>query len=164
MGGLLNALNAGRQSLEVNQKSLEVVGNNISNINTEGYSRQEAVLEPYPSLNFGGFFIGQGVKISDVSREHDVFIEEQIKEKSADFGTQDSMSLPLSELESIFNVTDNNLSSDIDTFFDSLQQLSADPSDIGRPRSDQRSTWSSGSIRFRYSPGALPIGNPRDDR
>ena len=130
MGGLLNALNTGRQSLEVNQKSLEVVGNNISNINTEGYSRQEAVLETYPSLNFGGFFIGQGVKISDVSREHDVFVEAQIKEKSADFGTQDAMSLPLSELESIFNVTDNNLSSDIDTFFDSLQQLSTDPSDI----------------------------------
>jgi flagellar hook-associated protein 1 FlgK len=130
MGGLLNALNAGRQSLEVNQKSLEVVGNNIANINTDGYSRQEAVLEPYPSLNFGGFFIGQGVKISDVSREHDVFVEAQIKEKSADFGTQDAMSLPLSELESIFNVTDNNLSSDIDTFFDSLQQLSSDPSDI----------------------------------
>ena len=130
MGGLLNALNTGRQSLEVNQKSLEVVGNNISNINTEGYSRQEAVLETYPSLNFGGFFIGQGVKISDVSREHDVFVEAQIKEKSADFGTQDAMSLPLSELESIFNVIDNNLSSDIDTFFDSLQQLSADPSDI----------------------------------
>jgi flagellar hook-associated protein 1 FlgK len=129
MGGLLNALNAGKTSLEVNQKSIEIVGNNISNLNTEGYSRQEAVLEPYPSLSFGNFFVGQGVKITDVSRQHDVFIDQQIKEKTVDFGMQDAMNLPLSELERIFNITDNNLSSEIDTFFDSLQRLSTDPGD-----------------------------------
>ena len=48
MAGLFNALNAARTSLEVNQKSLEIVGNNISNVNTEGYSRQTAELSPYP--------------------------------------------------------------------------------------------------------------------
>ncbi len=35
MGGLLNALNAGKTSLEVNQKSIEIVGNKISNLNIE---------------------------------------------------------------------------------------------------------------------------------
>jgi flagellar hook-associated protein 1 FlgK len=129
MGGLLNAINAGKQSLEVNQKSIEVIGNNIANLNTEGYSRQEVVQEPYPSMNFGGFFIGQGVRISDVSRDHDIFVEQQIREKTIDFGMQDAMSTPLSELERVFNITDNNLSSDIDTFFDTLQVLSANPSD-----------------------------------
>ena len=129
MGGLLNAINAGKQALEVNQKSIEVIGNNIANLNTEGYSRQEVVQEPYPSLNFGGFFIGQGVRISDVSRDHDVFVEQQIREKTIDFGMQDAMTTPLSELERVFNITDNNLSSNIDTFFDTLQVLSANPSD-----------------------------------
>lgn len=130
MGGLLNAINAGATALEMNQKSIEIIGNNISNLNTEGYSRQEARLTPYPSMNFGGFFIGNGVRISDVAREHDVFIDQQIKEKAIDFGMQDAMSRPLSELERVFNITDDNLSSNIDTFFDSLQQLSADPSDL----------------------------------
>ena len=92
MGGLINAINAGALSLEVSQKSIEVVGNNIANINTEGYSRQQPVLQPYPSMNFGGFFIGQGVKVSDVSRQHDVFIEQQVMEKSIDFGMQEAMS------------------------------------------------------------------------
>ncbi len=129
MGGLLNAINAGRQSLEVNQKSIEIIGNNISNLNTEGYSRQEPVLEPYPAMNFGGFFIGQGVKISDISRDHDVFIDQQIQDKSVDFGMQDAMSMPLSELERVFNISDSNLASDISNFFDSLHELSANPSD-----------------------------------
>jgi flagellar hook-associated protein 1 len=130
MAGLFNALNAARTSLEVNQKSIEIVGNNISNLNTEGYSRQKAILQPYPAMNFGNFFIGQGVKITDVSREHDVFIDQQIKAKAVDYGLQDALTRPLSELERVFAITENNISTNIDTFFDSLQELSADPSDL----------------------------------
>lgn len=130
MAGLFNALNAARTSLEVNQKSIEIVGNNISNVNTEGYSRQTADFATYPAMNFGNFFVGQGVKISDVSREHDVFIDEQIKEKAIEFGLQDALTRPLSELEGLFPITDDNISSDIDNFFDSIQELAANPSDL----------------------------------
>lgn len=130
MAGLFNALNSARTSLEVNQKSIEIIGNNISNVNTEGYSRQKAELQTYPAMNFGDFFIGQGVKISDVSRNHDVFVDQQIKLKAIDYGLQDAITRPLSELEAVFPVGSDNLSTDIDTFFDSLQELSADPSDL----------------------------------
>jgi flagellar hook-associated protein 1 FlgK len=130
MAGLFNALNAARTSLETNQKSLEVVGNNISNVNTEGYSRQYTTLTPYPSVNFGDFFIGQGVKVTDVQRDHDVFIQNQLVAKSADFGYQNAQSRPLSELERILTITDDNLASDVDNFFDSWQELSANPSDL----------------------------------
>ena len=130
MAGLFNALNAAGTSLEVNQKSIEIIGNNIANVNTEGYSRQQAVLETYPAMNFGDFFIGQGVKVADVSRQHDVFIDRQIKEKAVDAGLQDALHLPLSKLENLFNITEGNISTDIDGFFDSLQELSANPSDL----------------------------------
>ena len=75
MSGLISALNSAKTSLDVGQKSIEITGNNIANVNTEGYSAQKAVYETYPAINFGDFFIGQGVKISNVSREHDVFID-----------------------------------------------------------------------------------------
>lgn len=130
MAGLINALNSARTSLEVNQKSIEITGNNIANVNTEGYSRQKAVLETYPAMNFGDFFIGQGVKITNVSREHDVFIERQIKQKAVDYGYQDALTRPLSELERVLTITEDNISTDIDNFFDSLQELTADPSDL----------------------------------
>ena len=81
MAGLLNALNAARSSLEVNQKSLEIVGNNIANVNTEGYSRQTPELTPFPSLQFGEFFVGQGVRITSVQRDHDVFLQAQLENK-----------------------------------------------------------------------------------
>ncbi len=130
MAGLFSALNAARTSLEVNQKSIEIVGNNISNMNTEGYSRQSATLSTYPSVNFGDFFVGQGVKVSDVQRDHDVFITNQLRDKVVEFGLQNGQTQSLSELERIFNITEQNIATDIDKFFDAWQELSASPSDL----------------------------------
>ena len=130
MAGLFTALNAGKTALEVNQKSIEIIGNNISNVNTAGYSRQSAVLTPYPSMNFGGFFIGQGVVVSNVQRDHDAFVTGQLQEKSIEFGLQNGQANPLAELERVFNITDNNLATKIDSFFDSWQKLSANPSGL----------------------------------
>jgi flagellar hook-associated protein 1 len=130
MAGLFSALNAARTSLEVNQKSIEIVGNNISNVNTEGYSRQSAELTTYPALNFGDFFVGQGVKISNVKRDHDVFVTNQLRDKSVEYGLYNGQSRSLSELERIFNVTEENIATDVDRFFDSWQELSASPSDL----------------------------------
>ncbi|MCW8859524.1 MAG: flagellar basal body protein, partial [Deltaproteobacteria bacterium] len=100
MGGGLNAaLNSGRTSLQTNQKAIEITGLNVANVNTEGYSRQTPNLTPYPSLNFGDFFIGTGVTVGSVGRSHDVFLDGQIKDKSAEVGLESSMANPLAELE-----------------------------------------------------------------
>jgi len=127
MGGLLTALNAGKTSLSTNQKVIEIAGNNIANVNTPGYSRQKAILEPYPSLNFNGFMIGQGVQVGDIVREHDAFLSSQIQEKSASYGEADAKTFPLAELERLFGITDGGLSTEIDNFFDSWQELTANP-------------------------------------
>ena len=128
MSGLLTALNAGKTSLMTNQKSIEIVGNNIANVNTEGYSRQRAELMQIPAVNFGDFFVGQGVTVSNVNREYNVFISRQLQEKSITLGEESGKSTPLSELERIFNVSDDNLAGSINDFFDAWQQLTTNPS------------------------------------
>lgn len=130
MAGLFTSLNAGKTALSVNQKSIEIIGNNISNVNTEGYSRQKADLTPYPSMNFGGFFVGQGVVVSNVSREHDVFVTNMLQDKSIEFGLQDGQTRALAELERVFPIGEENISTDINRFFDSWQELSANPSGL----------------------------------
>jgi flagellar hook-associated protein 1 FlgK len=128
MTSLLNALNAGKTSLLTNQKSIEIVGNNIANVNTEGYSRQRAELTQIPAVNFGDFFIGQGVTVSDVSRDYSLFINRQLQEKSIDYGEEMGRSGSLTEMERIFNVSEDNLASQVNDFFDAWQELSANPS------------------------------------
>ncbi len=128
MTSLLNALNAGKTSLLTNQKSIEIVGNNIANVNTEGYSRQRAELSQIPAVNFGDFFVGQGVTVSDVSRDYSVFINRQLQDKTIEYGEESGKSNSLSELERIFSVGEDNLASQINDFFDAWQELTANPS------------------------------------
>ncbi len=126
--GLAAALNTGKTSLFSNQKSIEIAGNNIANVNTEGYSRQKAVYSDFPSLQFGSYFVGQGVKITDITREYDVFVSEQLLDKSQTLGSEDAKATPLAELERVFSIGEDNLATEIDRFFDSWQELSANPS------------------------------------
>ncbi|MGE4343056.1 MAG: flagellar basal body protein [Geoalkalibacter sp.] len=116
MSGLMSALNAGKTSLRTSQKAVEIAGNNIANVNTPGYSRQKAVFQPVPSLELRGFFIGQGVNINNIAREHDVFLTRQIHDKSGQLGEESSRAAPMAELERIFSVAENNLSTEIDRF------------------------------------------------
>ncbi|MDY0212102.1 MAG: flagellar hook-associated protein FlgK [Desulfuromonadaceae bacterium] len=125
---LAGALNAGKTSMFTNQKGLEITGNNISNVNTPGYSRQKPIFSDYPSLSYGDLFIGQGVKVSGIAREYDVFISEQLLDKSRLLGSEDAKQTPLAELERVFSVGEENLATEIDRFFDSWQELSANPS------------------------------------
>ena len=127
MGGLLSALNTGKISLSTNQKAIEVTGNNIANVNNEDYSRQTPELSPTPTLNYKGYFIGTGVKISDITRSQDIFVTNQLQEKFADYGEANAKSNPLSELERVFSISEEGLATEIDKFFDSWQELSANP-------------------------------------
>lgn len=127
MGGLLSALNAGKTSLRTSQKAVEIAGNNIANVNTPGYSRQTPVFNPVPSLELNGYFIGQGVNIDSIAREHDVFLTRQIHSKAAVLGEESGRSAPMAELERIFNLGDNSLATDVDRFFDAWAELSTNP-------------------------------------
>jgi len=127
MAGLNAALNSGRSSLQTNQKAIEITGLNIANVNTEGYSRQTPNMTPYPALAFGDYFIGTGVTVGSVMRSHDVFLDGQIKDKSAEVGLENSMANPLAELERVISIGDGSLSDEFDQFFDAWRQLSTNP-------------------------------------
>ncbi len=129
MTGILGALNAGKTALEANQVGLEVTGNNVANVNTPGYSRQQIVYSNVPTFSQKGFFIGQGVRVTTVQREHDQFLENQLIAKTAEYGFEKAQENALSELERIFSIDDDNLSADIGKFFESVQKLSNNPSD-----------------------------------
>jgi len=91
---------------------------------------RQAELSQIPAVNFNDFFIGQGVTVSNVQRDYDVFINRQLQEKNIDYGEELGKSNSLAELERVFNVSEDNLASDIDNFFDSWQQLSNNPSGL----------------------------------
>jgi len=127
MGGLNAALSSGKTSMQANQKSIEITGLNIVNVDTPGYSRQTPNLAPYPALNTGDFFVGRGVTVESILRSHDVFLAGQISDKSADKGVESAMSSPLAEVERVLGIGEGSLAYSFDQYFDSIRQLSTNP-------------------------------------
>ncbi len=126
---IISSLYIGATGLSVNQKGIEVTGNNLSNVNTEGYTKQTLELSSTPTLEYSGQMIGTGSTVSSINRETNTFVTEQLISKTADYGEENAKNTILAEIEQIIAIDgDGSLSTDIDEFFDAWQELSNDPS------------------------------------
>lgn len=75
-----SGLNTANTALWAQRRALDVTGQNISNVNTEGYSRQRVDLKAIggsavPAFYSVGSGIGGGVNADDVTRIRDAFLE-----------------------------------------------------------------------------------------
>ncbi|MCV2489481.1 flagellar hook-associated protein FlgK [Geodermatophilus sp. YIM 151500] len=80
MGSTFSGLNAATTALWAQRRGLDVTGQNIANVNTEGYSRQRADLQamggsPVPAFYSVSDGIGAGVRADQVVRIRDAFLE-----------------------------------------------------------------------------------------
>nr|BFE65588.1 flagellar hook-associated protein FlgK [Dactylosporangium thailandense] len=74
-----SGLNTALSALYAQRRALDLTGQNIANANTEGYSRQRVELSPVENLSTPARWstsqgVGDGVRITDVTRLHDEFM------------------------------------------------------------------------------------------
>ena len=119
--------------MNASQRALEVTGQNITNINTAGYTRQQVDLV---SLNLRGWGstiatsasskIGYGVEVTGISQIRDPFLDVQYRNQIAKVGTADAHQATLDQLADIFDETDTEaLKTALSNLSSSLDQLSA---------------------------------------
>ena len=139
MAGLLGTLNTAKSGMNVSQVAIQTTSHNISNINTPGYSRQrvsQTASSPYsnPGLNssFGAGQIGTGAQINDVTRIRNSFYDYQFRSESHEYGSTSVKYDYFKNIESIFNEpSDSAISSTLNNFFNSWNELSKDPESAG---------------------------------
>ena len=73
----MSLLNVGARALLANQAALQTTGHNIANVNTPGYSRQGVVLQTAPGQFTGGGYIGKGVDVQTILRNHSELLTRQ---------------------------------------------------------------------------------------
>ncbi|MGE5484581.1 MAG: flagellar hook-associated protein FlgK [Ignavibacteriales bacterium] len=120
----------GKRALMAQQAALDVIGHNVANVNTPGYTRQEAILaatDPYASPGAVGH-VGTGVQVTDIRRIRDAFIDMQKRTELKRLGEFDTMSAAFEEIEVILNEpSDSGIRSVLDKFWESLQELQGNP-------------------------------------
>ncbi|MBW8039386.1 MAG: flagellar hook-associated protein FlgK [Planctomycetes bacterium] len=119
--------------LDAAQKALDIIGNNITNAATDGYHRQRVNLSPAYSTQYGSFLLGGGVNIKSVTRSIDNLLEKEILRQQSTLGQVSQEFLTLRTIENAFGelwTEDGGLNAAMDKFFNSLQDLSARPTEI----------------------------------
>jgi flagellar hook-associated protein 1 FlgK len=128
--GFSSILSIGKGALFASQTALQTVGNNIANVNTEGYSRQAVRLESWPSLDYNPGQLGQGVNAVEVIRYFDKFVERNYLQQNGNYARWAAMSSNMSAVESIFNESSGyGIGSLMSSFFSSWEKLSQFPDD-----------------------------------
>lgn len=130
MSGLFATLNTSKGGMFAQQQYINVTSHNISNANTEGFSRQHIVLQTArPQTIAGGVGqIGTGVTVSSIERTRNQFLDYQIRKESSLLGNYGVRQDYLSEIEGIFNEpSDTGISELMSEFFDAWQTLSKNP-------------------------------------
>lgn len=126
--GIRSALDIGRKALRAQLAGLNVTGNNIANVNTPSYSRQEVTLvTDRPVATPEGLF-GSGVKIGGVRRIRDNLVDRQLRNELHTKGKNDILERIYNQLETTINEpSDTGLRSLMSRFFDNFFELANDP-------------------------------------
>ena len=120
-------LNIAKNALLATQCSIQITANNISNVNTEGYSRQAPVVEPQGSVKIGNAILGNGVYIKGVMRYTDKYLERQLTEKNTELKENSLYKTYYDRIEAIISEENSKLSETITRFFNSWHELSLNP-------------------------------------
>jgi flagellar hook-associated protein 1 FlgK len=129
MSGLYGILDMCKWATLSQQAGLEVVGHNISNVNTPGYSRQKVILEAAHPITTDVGQMGTGVRAVSVQRDYDRFIGAQLNFEKQLLGNWEALDYNFQRIEEIFNEAgDYGLSKSMDVFWNAWQALADNPS------------------------------------
>src|SRR4051812_2405902 len=130
---LIGALNIGKSALAVSQAAIQTTGNNISNAGNADYTRQVSNLSPSKDQQIQqGIFVGTGVNLDSIQRQIDEALEGRIRSSVSDDEAGNTLQQWLGRVESVFNeLSDQDLSTQLSTFFNSWSDLANKPQDIG---------------------------------
>ncbi len=124
----------GKSGVQAYRQALSVTGQNIANVNTEGYNKRAADLEEVPSVQGGVTNVpdqsGLGVRVNQVRRSFDAFLSSNLRDTNGEYEKLDRFVEKLSKLENMLLPSDSDLGTFIGRFFSSLQDVASRPDEL----------------------------------
>jgi len=129
---IFSTLSSAKLGLLAQQLAIEVTGQNVANVETEGYSRQDVSFEantPRGHIKYGGLHqIGTGVRVASIERAHDQFLFTQIMDEGDLTGSTEVKKEIFEQLEVLFNEgSGRSLNDAFSSFFGSIHDLATNP-------------------------------------
>jgi len=144
-----SGIELGKKGLVTHQAAIHVTGHNVSNTETEGYSRQKVTLEVFDPLYIPGITrentpgqIGQGVQVEKILRARDMLLEDRILSEKNGLSYWKSLSDWIYQVELIHNEpSDKSIMNTLDKFWAAWQDLANNPEEIGSREAVREYGW-----------------------
>lgn len=125
-----NLLGTAVSGLRVFQQNLAVTGHNISNVDTEGYSRQTVDLATREPFLSGSGFVGSGVTISTITRAYDQFTFDQTISRLSSYSQSNTLSGMAAQIDDLLADENVGLNVSLQEFFDATQTFATSPTSL----------------------------------
>jgi len=131
MGGLFSGLHIGYSGLNSSQVGINTTGHNISNAETDGYTRQRVVIETAePIGNVTPGAVGNGARVQEIVRIHDEFVYKRMVDADQKKEKSDFMRQTMEEVSTFFPEVDNvGIKNDLSNYFDAWTSVAQNPND-----------------------------------
>jgi flagellar hook-associated protein 1 len=137
----LQGLQTALSGLVAEQTALDVTGNNIANANTEGYSRETAVLEPNTPLSIPaisnqtgqGAQLGTGVNVASIIRIRNDYLDAQYRAQNSALNGASTQAEELERAQSAFNEPSSSaIASQLSAFWSAWNKLAESPTEAAK--------------------------------
>jgi flagellar hook-associated protein 1 len=130
MSGLFGSLSIALSGLSVSQDEMATTSNNVANANTPGYTREVSDTAAGDPVEVGALSLGTGVVLEKIESLRDPLLQIQINQATQQNSALNAALTQLQQIQTQFASSNSGIGADISNFFNSLQQLSPDPSDL----------------------------------
>ena len=123
-------LSIGSSGATAYQRALATVSNNIANVNTDGYTRQDVSLTANQPRQIGNSYLGTGTRFDSVKRQYDAFVESNLRNSNSDLASQKPLLSYVNRLIDVMGDESIGLTTAMNLFFESARDLATDPASV----------------------------------
>jgi len=124
---MADLLSIGSSGLLAAMKGLDLTGHNISNVGTQGYSRQRVDQSARPGGNIDRYDTGSGVEMHGTQRINDALVESRLVRDGAEVSRLDVFNSLAGRTDTLLSASSSGLSGVLNNFFSGLEQIAGDP-------------------------------------
>ncbi|MGH8187690.1 MAG: flagellar basal body protein, partial [Steroidobacteraceae bacterium] len=118
---MADMLRTGLSGLLAFQRALDTTSHNISNVGTDGYSRQRVEIGTRPAQPYGNGWLGLGASVQTTARVYDEFIAGQARTTASSFQHLDVYASNAERLNNLLGASSTGLSATLQNFINAFQ-------------------------------------------
>jgi len=110
------------------QEALDTTSQNVTNVDTTGYSVETTNLSEAQGQSLGTGYVGGGVEVSGITRAYDELLAAQVRSSQASYSSFNTFATQAAQIDNMLSASGTGLTTTLQNFVNALQTVANSPS------------------------------------